>query len=480
MEYDLLIKDAIVVDGTGNGQYRADVAVRDGKIAKIGQLADFSASTVVDAFGLCLAPGFIDVHSHDDTSVIHQPLMPTKVTQGVTTVIVGNCGISASPVTLSDDPPDPMNLLGDKDAFCYPSFTTYADAVEKAAPNVNVAALVGHTTLRAQVMDDLSRPATADEIEQMQVLLEKSLADGAIGLSSGLAYATATHAPPEELVSLMPTVARHNGLYVTHLRNEFEKIVDALHEAFDTAESAKVPLVVSHVKCAGKNNWGRSVEVVEVLEKAALTQPVASDCYPYSASSSTLDLNQVTDEIDIFIPWSKSHPDMAGRLLADIAKEWCTTLEDAAIRLQPAGAVYHCMDEDDVETFLSYRLTMIGSDGLPGTPSPHPRLWGTFPKVIRHYCRERKLFDLPTAIHKMTGLSAAQFGLHNRGVIAEGNWADLVLFDFTSIADMATYDQPQRPATGISHVWVNGKLSYHNSTVQKSGGGKLVNRIPNS
>ncbi|MFC3092776.1 D-aminoacylase [Alteromonas sediminis] len=477
MEYDLLIKDAIVVDGTGREQFRADVAVTDGKIEKVGQLNKAKAKSVIDAFGQCLAPGFIDVHSHDDTSAIRKPKMEEKVTQGVTTVVVGNCGISASPITLCQDPPDPMNLLGDKEAFCYPTFSCYADAVAKAMPNVNIAALIGHTTLRAHVMDDLSREATEEEITKMRELLDCSLAQGAIGLSSGLAYATATHAPPEELVSLMPTVAKYNGLYVTHLRNEFEAIVEALNEAFETAGSAKVPLVVSHVKCAGKANWGRSAEVIDVLDSAAKQQTVASDCYPYSASASTLDLNQVTDEIDIFIPWSKRHPEMAGRLLADIAQEWQISLIEAAQKLQPAGAVYHCMDESDVEAFLKFRLTMIGSDGLPGTPSPHPRLWGTFPKVIGHYCRERKLFDLPTAIHKMTGLSAAQFGLHNRGVIAEGHWADLVLFDFSSIADMATYDQPQRPSKGISHVWVNGKLSYQKGVVEASNGGMLIKRV---
>lgn len=475
-KYDLLIRNALIIDGSGGPEFVSDVLVHQGKIVRVGTLLGATAKETIDATGLCLAPGFIDVHSHDDINLIKNPMMQAKVSQGVTTVVVGNCGISASPINMQSEPPDPMNLLGQKEDFSYSSFADYAGKLAANPPHTNVAALVGHTTLRANVMEDLSKPATPEEIQAMQRLLRQSLCDGAIGLSSGLAYQSAINAPPDELVKLMPIVAEFNGLYVTHLRDEFDGIVTALQEAFDTAASSKIPLVVSHVKCAGKQNWGRAEEVVNVLSDAAKHQPVACDCYPYSASSSTLDLNQVTDEIDIFISWSTSHPEMAEQTLKEIAESWQLSLIEAAEKLQPAGAVYHCMSEADVETFLSYPLAMVGSDGLPGTPSPHPRLWGTFPRVLKHYCKERKLFDLATAIHKMSGLSAEQFGFADRGVIAEGNWADLVMFDIDTIADTATFSAPIQAARGIYKVWVNGQLTYSDGEYAERGCGKMINR----
>ncbi|KJK21948.1 D-aminoacylase [Burkholderiaceae bacterium 16] len=481
--FDTLIRGATLLDGSGAEARLADVALRAGRIARIAMLEDGadgidpgSAAHVVQGEGLVLAPGFIDVHTHDDTNVVRQPEMTPKLSQGVTTVIVGNCGISAAPVALRGEPPDPMNLLGTADAFRYPDFGAYAQAVQAAQPAVNVAALVGHTALRSNHMDRLDRTATAAEIAAMRAQLEEALDHGALGLSTGLAYANAFSATTDEVLALAEPLARAGALYATHLRSEFAEILEAMDEAFRIGRHARVPVVISHLKCAGVDNWGRSAEVLGTLERAQRWQPVGCDCYPYTASSSTLDLKQVTSDFDIMVTWSEPHPDMGGRLLADIAAEWELSLEDAARRLQPAGAVYHCMEDADVDRILSHPATVVGSDGLPNDPLPHPRLWGAFPRVLGHYARDRELFPLTVAIHKMTGLSAERFGLTERGFVREGYWADLVLFDAATIRDAASFTDPMQPAEGIAAVWVNGELSWQQRRPTGTRAGRFLAR----
>lgn len=476
MLYDLIIRDALVIDGSDSPGYRADVAIGDGRIQRIGDLNGASASEEINAAGRVLAPGFIDVHTHDDTVVIRQPEMLPKITQGVTTVIVGNCGISASPVTLAGDPPDPMNLLGPAAAFAYPRFSDYRNAVDQARPAVNVAALIGHTALRSNHLDDLFRTAKPAEINAMREQLRESLQDGALGLSTGLAYASAYSAETDEVKQLAEELTAFGAVYTTHLRSEFEPVLEAMEEAFDIGRHARSPVVISHLKCAGAGNWGRSPQLLASLEKAALTHPVGCDCYPYAASSSTLDLKQVTDAFRITITWSTPHPDQGGRDLKEIAADWGLSLRDAARKLQPAGAVYYGMDENDVQNIMKHPLSMIGSDGLPEDPFPHPRLWGAFPRVLGHFSRDLGLFPLHTAIHKMTGLTATRFGLHERGFIREGYWADLVLFDAATVRDVADFEEPKRPAEGIHGVWVNGHLSYAEGKSQGERQGRFLPR----
>ncbi|WP_159651128.1 N-acyl-D-amino-acid deacylase family protein [Vibrio atypicus] len=476
MLFDTIIKSAEVFDGTGAKPFIADIAIRHDRIEQIGQLGDAQAKQVIDGQGLAIAPGFIDVHTHDDTNVIRFPECLPKISQGVTTVIVGNCGISASPVVLAGDPPDPMNLLGLQSDFKYPTFASYAKAVEQAQPAVNVAALVGHTALRNNVMDDLQRTATDEEVAQMRAALNQAMEEGALGLSSGLAYASAKQATTNEVMRLAQVLGEHGGIYTTHMRTEFEEILSAMEEAFETGQFAKVPVVISHLKCAGAGNWGRTVEVLNLMDKVSEHQDVSCDCYPYSASSSTLDLKQVTEDFDIFITWSESRPEQAGKMLKQIADELDMSLMDAAKALQPAGAVYHCMDENDVKRVLKYKLTMVGSDGLPNDPHPHPRLWGTFPKVLGHYSREEKLFPLAEAIHKMTGMSAKRYNLENRGEIRVGAFADLVLFNPNTIKDTATFENPISMAQGIEYVFVNGELSYFEGNVSNERNGSFIYR----
>ncbi|MCG7599563.1 D-aminoacylase [Halomonas sp. McH1-25] len=476
MAYDTLIRGATVIDGTGAAPFRADVAICGERIVAVGKLHGSEAATLIDGEGLCLAPGFIDVHTHDDTNVIRTPEMLPKLSQGVTTVVVGNCGISASPVTLEEDVPDPMNLLGRAEDFRYPTFESYATAVDAARPSVNVAALIGHTSLRSQVMGDFARPANDTEIARMREALRESLDAGALGLSTGLAYRNAFHAPDTEIRSLVDEVGDAGGIYTTHLRDEFAGLHEAMDEAFATARHGRAPLVISHLKCAGAGNWGGAPRALNKLEIAARNQRVHCDCYPYTAGSSTLDLGQVTDEITIFITWSDSHPEMAQRPLRDIAEKWDVTLLEAARRLQPAGAVYHNMSEEDMRRILAHPLAMIGSDGLPNDPHPHPRLWGAFPRVLAHYSRDLQLLPLTEAVRKMTGLSAAQFGLEDRGVVREGAYADLTLFDLARLADVADYTRPIAAAQGIVMVMVNGVIGYREGAATGQRAGRLLRR----
>jgi N-acyl-D-aspartate/D-glutamate deacylase len=473
---DILIRNANVIDGSKASPELMDVAIEGDRIGAIGRSLDYHASAVMDAEGLALAPGFIDVHTHDDTSVIRTPEMLPKISQGVTTVIVGNCGISAAPVQLRGEPPDPMNLLGNADAFRYPTFAAYVDSITGARPAVNVGALVGHTALRNNHMDRLDRIATEAEIGAMRAQLREALDGGALGLSSGLAYLSANSASTEEVLALAEPLASAGAVYTTHLRSETEAILTAMEEAFHIGRLSRVPVIVSHLKCAGIANWGRSGEVLLALDHARIAQSVGCDCYPYAAGSSTLDLRQVDERVEITITWSTPHPEVAGQSLAKIAGSWNVTQLDAARRLQPAGAIYHSISEEDMRRILKHPATMIGSDGLPNDPRPHPRLWGTFPRVLGKYSREERLLTLPEAIHKMTLMPARRFGLAGRGLIRPGYRADLVLFDPQKVIDTATFADPVRASEGIESVWVNGVLSYTASGSTGNRAGRFLPR----
>ena len=478
MKADWLFKGVTVIDGSGGPAYQADVAVTDDRITAIAPAINQPARQVIDGTGRVLAPGFIDVHTHDDINVIRMPEYLPKISQGITTVIVGNCGISAAAATIRHQVPDPMNLLGEKPQFIYPTVAAYARAVALAQPVVNVGTLVGHTSLRNNQMDDLFRGATGAEINAMREQLRAALREGALGMSTGLAYASAFQATTEEVMALAEELAGEGGIYTTHLRSEFEPILDALDEAFRIGRHARVPVVISHHKCAGAKNWGRTTETLALFDSMRRQQEIGCDCYPYSASSSTLDLKQVTDEFDIIITWSETCPEEAGNSLARIAEKWQVTLMEAAARLMPAGAIYHNMDEQDVQRVLRYPVTMVGSDGLPNDPMPHPRLWGAFPRVLGHYSRDKQLFPLTTAVHKMTGLSAARFRLPERGLIKTGYYADLVLFDPQTIRDVASFADPQRPAQGIVAVMVNGVMSYGEDHQITGRAGRFLRRQP--
>lgn len=460
LRYDWIFRQVTVIDGTGTEAYLADVAVKDDRIVDIAPVITVQAEQEIVGHGRVLAPGFIDVHTHDDLNVISMPGYLPKLSQGVTSVIVGNCGISAASANPQAVYPEPINLLGQPAEFNYPTLESYAKAIQAAKPAVNVATLIGHTTLRNNHMDSLERTATEQEIAAMRQQLQDALQQGALGLSTGLAYVSAFNASTEEVMALAEVLTDKQGIYTTHLRSEFEPILEAMDEAFRIGRHGDVPVVISHHKCAGPKNWGRTRETLALMDKISQKQQIACDCYPYSASSSNLDIKQVTDEFEITITWSHGAPEQAGKSLMQIASEWQMSLSEAAIRLMPAGAIYHNMDEQDVRRVLKYAKTMVGSDGLPNDPMPHPRLWGAFPRVLGYYSREQQLFPLTEAIYKMTGLSAERFQLAGRGLVKRGYFADLVLFDPLTIIDKASYTSPKQTADGIDLVMVNGVVSY--------------------
>ncbi len=477
----VLLENGLIVDGTGAPGQTGDVLLQGERITAVGRqlrsrlpaglsLADVE---VRDCTGLAIAPGFIDVHTHDDAIVLNAPGMFPKLSQGVTTVVTGNCGLSVAPYVV-DEPMGALTLLGS--SFKYSSVAAYAKAVAEAQPAVNVAPLIGHTTLRFACVPDLTRAATADEIDAMCQLLAQCMDDGAIGLSSGLFYAEAMPAPAGEVTELARVVARYGGIYATHMRSEMADILEAMHEASDCAFEAGVPLVISHHKCAGPANWGRTRETLPLIDTLALRQDIAMDVYPYVAGSTVLREDLVDGVIEVMVSWSAPYPEMTGRMLASIADEWGVTQREACLRLKPGGACYFQMDEDDVRRVISHPRSMIGSDGLPHDRHPHPRLWGAFPRVLARYWREQKLFTMEQAVHKMTGLSARNFRLQQRGEIREGWFADVVVFDPARIRDMATYEQPLAQCEGVQMVFVNGVTSIDAGQATARHAGRLLRR----
>lgn len=470
----ILLQQAQVIDGTGGPARTLDVRVRGGRITDMADRLAPQGEECIDCAGLTLTPGFIDVHTHDDAQVLRDPGMLAKLSQGVTTVVTGNCGLSLVPL-VTDRPPSPLDLLH-PEQFRYPDLASYAQAVDAAQPAVNVASLVGHTALRAVAMDRHDRPATEAEIERMSAHLDAALAQGALGLSSGLFYQPAFAADAREMQALTRVVGRHGGLYVTHIRSEMDGILESMQEAADAAGAGGVPWVLSHHKCAGPRNWGRTLETLALVDRLAARQEVGLDAYPYTAGSTLLREDLVDGVIEILVARSEPYPEMVGRWLADVAREWGVDQKEACRRLMPGGACYFQIHEDDMRRVLAHPLTMIGSDGLPHDERPHPRLWGAFTRVLSHYCLQERLFDLPQAIHKMSGLSARRFGLADRGVIRVGAHADLVLMDLPRVRDTATYEAPIRMSEGIERVMVNGRWALAQGQPMGQGSGRFLGR----
>ena len=307
--HDLAFLNATIFDGTGAPPFAGHLAVTGERISAVmAGAVPPEAATVIDLAGLAVAPGFIDAHTHDDRIVLDAPEMTPKVSQGVTTVVTGNCGISLAPATFTGDPPPPMNLLGGREAYGFPSFAAYAEALTRAAPAVNVAALVGHSALRLATMPTVDRKATGAEIEAMRILADEAMANGAAGFSTGLFYPTNAAADAEEVAAVASAFSARGGVYATHMRDEFNHVLDSIEESLATARAARIPLVISHHKCAGPANWGRTRETLPRIEAAAKDQPVNLDVYPYAAGSTNLRLDLVTGDYPIRIAWSKPYP----------------------------------------------------------------------------------------------------------------------------------------------------------------------------
>ncbi len=459
---DLIIRDATVFDGTGAPRFTADIGVTGDRIAAVGDLGAATAEREVVGSGLAVAPGFIDAHTHDDRAVLCGPeCMLCKMSQGVSTVVVGNCGISLSPVRMKSRPVPPLDLLGDESWWTFDSFGDYAERLARDPAPLNVCALIGHMSLRVEAMGgDTQRAATDKEAAHMQRRLADALAQGASGFSTGLYYPPNMMAPTDEVIAVAEALRAAGGLYVTHMRDESKDVLRSIEETLQIGRAVNAPVVISHHKCAMPENYGRSVETLPRIDAAAQTQRVDFDVYPYAAGSTVLMPERLRPDVKVQVTWSVPHPEMAGRLLEDIAKEWGIPARAAAERLLPAGAIFFQMDERDVQRIMAHRLAMIGSDGLPHDAFPHPRLWGTFPRVLGHYARDLGLFSLEAAVHKMTGHTAEVFGLVDRGVIRAGAYADLVLFDPATVRDAATFAEPIKPADGIRETWINGQSAY--------------------
>lgn len=465
-----------VVDGSGAAAFSADVALAGDRIAAVEACLDGGTTEVIEGAGRVLAPGFIDVHTHDDRAALDAAMSLPKVSQGVTTVVVGNCGVSLapSPVREGGEVVAPINLLGKAGDFAFPRFADYRARVEAAPGPVNIAALVGHMTLRARALDELERPATQAEIATMRADLAEALKAGALGLSTGLAYPPSRYAPTSEIVALARDVAAAGRLFTTHMRDEANGVVASVAETISIARQSGVRTLISHHKCCGEGNFGLSATTLAMIAEARETLSIDLDLYPYTASSTVLLASFAKQSSKVTVSWSDSHPEMAGRDVAEIATAWGCDQATAVARLRPGGGIYHQMDENDLVRILTFPPSLIGSDGLPHDKRPHPRLWGTFPRVLGHYVRERGDLSLEQAVAKMTGQTAKVLGLRERGFVKPGHHADLVLFDPATVIDRATYDDPQEPAAGIDMVLVNGAVTYEKGAMTQSLPGRFL------
>jgi N-acyl-D-amino-acid deacylase len=478
--HDLLIRNGTVIDGSGAPRFRADVAVSDGRVAQLGALDGARAQREIDATGKVVAPGFIDAHTHDDRLLLSTPDMAPKVSQGVTTVVAGNCGISLAPAPggMSKPITPPLDLLDEGGGwFRFPTFAGYVEELRARPAATNCALLVGHTTLRVVTLSDVERPATPAEIGRMRELAREALAAGAIGVSTGLYYEPAAAAPTEEVIEVCRPLREFGALHCTHMRNEAERVLESLDESFRIGRELGVPVVISHHKVNGTPNHGRSRETLALIGQHMHDQQIGLDCYPYTASSTMLSADRARAATRTVVTWSKPHPECAGMDLREIAANLGLPQDEAVARLLPAGGIYFSMDEADVQRILAFPPTMIGSDGLPHDAFPHPRLWATFPRVLGHYSRELGLFPLEQAVHKMTGLTAQTFGLEGRGVLRAGAWADSAIFDPQTVAEAATFQQPIAPSHGIDSVIVNGEIVWRDGKPSGARPGRVLARV---
>jgi N-acyl-D-amino-acid deacylase len=474
--WDVLIRHATVYDGSGSPPFIADVALRGDRIAAVGQNLDGNCGTVVEATGLALASGFIDVHSHDDLAVFLSPEMDFKVMQGVTTDVVGNCGMGAAPY-------DAASLFfralyPDAELPSWNGYKGYLQALDQDPPSVNVAALVGHNSLRFAALGNAQRAPTAGEMARMRDALQEGLAAGAFGLSTGLIYEPGRYAQTDEIVALAREVSVVGGLYTTHMRNEAGGLLESVREALHIGEAGGVSVQISHHKASGKENWGRVQDSLRLLEEAQVRGlDATADQYPYTSGSTVLAAvvqNNALNEHgkdggigriepkDLLFASTPHHPEYEGKTLQHLSERFGLPAEASARRVleeEGIGAVVvlEMMDESDVRTVMRHPSTMIGSDGVPAAGAkPHPRLYGTFPRVLGRYARTEGLLSLEEAIYRMTGFPATKFRLRERGFVRAGFYADLVVFDPATILDTGTYDDPRQYPVGMHQVFVNG------------------------
>ncbi|MGA8154588.1 MAG: D-aminoacylase [Terriglobales bacterium] len=510
-EYDLLIVNAQILDGGGSPWYEGSVAIKDGKIADIGRIGNVSAKRTIDAAGMVVAPGFIDMHSHSDFTLLVDGNAESKIRQGVTTEIIGEHW-SAGPVLGPAVPDVDKDLASLGLHRTWSTLGEYFSALEKHGTAVNIASYVGSGQVRLDVMGNVNRPPTAAELDQMKALVDQAMREGAIGLSAGLIYPPNSFAKPEELIELAKVAAKYGGIYTSHIRDEGDHETEALREAMEIGQKAGLPVHILHIKVAGQQNWGKMTDVVALIQDARNHGlDITADQYPYLAGMTGLQMclppkylegthQQVVDRlgdpkarqeirklIESGVPGWENHVQGAGgwhgvmvatvqkaankpyegKRMDEVARSMGKEPIDALCELLASEetfpyAIYFAMSEPDVRTAMRQPWVGFGSDGLAVNPEmkfmgrPHPRFYGTFPRVLGVYVREQKVLSLPDAVRKMTSLPAQILGLTDRGWLRPGMAADITIFDPEKVSDTATFEDPSRYPAGIPYVIVNG------------------------
>jgi len=486
---DLIIRGALLIDGSGKPGVRGDLAVKDDRIVALGDLAQAKGTREIHANGKALTPGFVDTHTHDDGALLAHPGLEFKLAQGCTSLVIGNCGFSAFPATPGTVAAG--GLFGTRPAE-WEDLDGFRRAVDARQPACNVMALVGHNAVRTQVMGSEKRAPSAAELARMRDHVTAAMEQGACGFSTGLIYVPGRFSTTEEVADLAAAVAPFGGLYATHMRNEGDRLLDAVEETLRIGREAGVAVHISHHKAAGAGNWGRVPESLALVDAAnASGSDVTLDVYPYTAGSGRMieyfDLDRINLELAEVIRLAScpAFPQYEGRMVRDIAAEEGVRLDELVRRIltAPDGdrtiCIHFIIDEADIEANLRHPLMMIGSDGIPDLQGrPHPRLFGTFPRVLGEYVRERGVLPLTEAVRRMTSLSCERFGLAERGAVREGWWADLVLFDPATITDTATYDDPKQEPDGVALVVVNGAVAYDRGRHTGVGSGNFLRYEP--
>jgi N-acyl-D-amino-acid deacylase len=489
MPYDLIIRNGTVIDGSGRPGFAADVAIEGDRIAAVGSVSG-DAKQILDATGRVVTPGFIDVHSHDDFALLDRPLCDFKIMQGVTTEVIGNCGFGAAPASAAYK--DFLRgfgalLFGPLGAFAWETTDEFYLTLEDHPASVNVASLIPHAAVRCGVLGTENRTPSPQELAKMQERVREGMEAGAVGLSTGLFYVPGTYARTEEIIALAQVVAEYGGLYATHMRDEGEHLLDSINETLRIGEEAGVPVQISHHKAMGRKNWGKVTESLALVEQArARGLDVTSDAYPYTAGSTALSaivrggLLERGNPADVLIASTPHRHEYEGKTLDEICRLLEKPLEQVVRDIlaeegEGVVAVIFGMDETDVRRVLAHPTTMIGSDGIPSVEGkPHPRLYGTFARVLGTYARDEHLLTLEDAVHRMTGLPAQKFRLTDRGIVREGAYADLVVFDPQVIADIGTYQEPRKYPPGIDYVLVNGKITADHSRHSGERNGQVL------
>jgi len=497
--FDILIQNGKIIDGTGNSWYIADIAVKDGKIALIQKNIAATAAKIIDAKGLIVAPGFIDVHTHIEGDEAKNPTADNFIYDGVTTVIAGNCGLSNVDIG------------------------KYLHWIDSLKLSINVASMVGHNDVRQAVMGKANRFANENELQQMEALVKKAMQDGAVGFSTGLIYIPGTYSNTEEVVRLAKAASQYNGVYATHMRDEGDSVTQAIEEALHIGRAANIPVEISHFKLSGQQNWGRSKETLPMVIAARKEGlDVTIDQYPYTASStslSTLLPDAVLADGQDSIEARLSRPEIKKQVTAYMLKKLKrrglkhfsypvvafykadttlngksieqvnlikgrkhTATEEAATIMEMminggAGMVFHGMSDKDVEYIMQYPFNMFASDAsirVFGQGAPHPRGYGTNARVLGKYVREEKIISLEEAIRRMTSLPAQKFQLKSIGLLKEGMDADIVVFDEKEVSDKSTYEKPHQYSTGFKFVLVNGRLTEDNGKHTGMRAGKAL------